>query len=83
MADGKIPRRLTAKDIMTSKVICCSPDDDVAKAIKTLETKRLRRIPVTDSTENMIGSLSLGDISHKVSEELSAEVLRAVSAHHR
>jgi hypothetical protein len=30
----------------------------------------------------MIGMLSLGDISHKVSKELSGEMLRAVSGHH-
>ena len=81
--DGKDLGRMTAKDIMTSKVICCSADDDVAKAVKTMETKRIRRLPVTDSSENIIGILSLGDISHKVGDEMSGEVLRAVSAHHR
>ncbi len=83
VADGKDSGRLTAKDVMSGKVVCCSPDDDVAKAIKTMETKRIRRMPVTDSAENMVGILSLGDISHKVGDELSGEVLRAVSAHHR
>lgn len=81
--DGKDLGRMTAKDIMTSKVVCCSADDDVAKAVKTMETKRIRRLPVTDSSENIIGILSLGDISHKVGGEMSGEVLRAVSAHHR
>ncbi len=83
VAVGKDPGRLTAKDVMTGKVVCCSPDDDVAKAIKTMEAKRIRRMPVTDSTENMVGIISLGDISHSVGDELSGEVLRAVSAHHR
>jgi CBS domain-containing protein len=83
VADGKDPGRLTAKDVMTGKVVCCSPDDDVSKAIKMMETKRIRRMPVTDSAESMVGILSLGDISHKVGDELSGEMLRAVSAHHR
>jgi predicted transcriptional regulator len=48
-----------------------------------MEAKRIRRLPVTDSGENIVGILSLGDISHKIGDELSGEVLRAVSAHHR
>jgi len=83
LANGKDPGRMTAKDVMTSKVVCCAPDDDISQAIKTMETKRIRRLPVTDSDENIIGMVSLGDISHKVGKELSGEVLRAVSAHHR
>ena len=83
LADGKDPGRMTAKDVMTSKVVCCAPEDDIAQAIKTMETKRIRRLPVTDGDENVIGIVSLGDISHKVGKELSGEVLRAVSAHHR
>ena len=73
---------ITAKDIMTKNVVCCSPDDDVQVAIETMEAKKIRRLPVTDSHKAMIGMLSLGDISHKVSKELSGEVLRAVSGHH-
>lgn len=57
--------------------------DDIAHAIKTMETKRVRRLPAADSDENSIGVVSLGDISHKVGKELSGEVLRTVSAHHR
>jgi len=82
LADGGNLARLTAKDIMTKDVVCCSPDDDVKVAIGVMETKKIRRLPVTDSHKAMVGMLSLGDISHKVGKELSGEVLRAVSAHH-
>jgi CBS domain-containing protein len=73
---------MTAKDVMTEDVVCCSPDDDIQIAIETMEAKQIRRLPVTDSHKTMIGMLSLGDISHKVSKELSGEMLRAVSGHH-
>jgi hypothetical protein len=38
---------------------------------------------VTDGRAGLVGMLSLGDVSHKVNKELSGEMLRAVSAHHR
>jgi CBS domain-containing protein len=73
---------LTARDVMTKDVACCSPDDDIAVAIKAMGTKKIRRLAVADGQKGMVGMLSLGDISHKVSKELSGEVLRAVSGHH-
>jgi CBS domain-containing protein len=82
LADGGNVAKLAAKDVMTKDVVCCSPDDDVKIAIEVMEAKQIRRLPVTDSHKTMIGMLSLGDISHKVSKELSGEVLRSVSGHH-
>ncbi len=74
--------KMTAENVMTKDVVCCSPDDDVHVAIEVMEAKQIRRLPVTDSQKTMVGMLSLGDVSHKVSKELSGEVLRAVSGHH-
>jgi CBS domain-containing protein len=74
---------MTAKHVMTKNVISCSPEDDIASAVKTMELKKVRRLPVTDSGRGVVGMLSLGDVSHKVSKQLSGEMLRAVSAHHR
>jgi CBS domain-containing protein len=74
--------KMTAQDVMTKDVVCCSPDDDIGVAIKVMEAKQVRRLPVTDSHKAMIGILSLGDISHKIGKDKSGEVLRAVSEHH-
>jgi CBS domain-containing protein len=82
LGDSGNVAKLTAKDVMTRDVVCCSPEDDIQVAIDVMEAKQIRRLPVTDSHKTMIGMLSLGDISHKVSKELSGEVLRAVSGHH-
>ncbi len=82
VANGGDLAEMTAKDVMTSDVVCCSPDDDIAVAIEVMESKQVRRLPVTDSHKTMIGMLSLGDISRKVSKKMSGEVLFAVSGHH-
>lgn len=82
LADSGNLGNMTAKDVMTKDVVCCSPDDDIQVAIETMEAKQIRRLPVTDSHKTMIGMLSLGDISHKVNKALSGEMLRAVSGHH-
>ena len=82
MADGVDRGNLTARDVMTLNVVSCSPEDDIAVAIKAMEAKKVRRLPVTDSQHRLVGMLSLGDVSHQISQKISGEVLRAVSAHH-
>jgi CBS domain-containing protein len=81
-ADSGDAAKMTAKDVMTEDVICCSPDDDVAIAIEAMEARQVRRLPVTDSHKTVVGMLTLGDIAHKVGKNLSGELLRAVSGHH-
>lgn len=66
LGNGGDVRKMTAKDVMTKNVVCCSPDDDVEVAIEVMQSKKIRRLPVTDSHKTMIGMLSLGDISLRV-----------------
>ena len=73
---------LKAKDIMTENVIWCRDSETVDDAARIMEKKRIRRLPVIDDHKRMVGMLSLGDISHAASQRLSAEVTKAISAHH-
>ncbi len=83
LPDGKDVSKLTARDVMTSDVIYCRDTDEVSEAAHTMESKRVRRLPVLDGKKRMIGMLSLGDISHAASQRTATELLKAVSAHHR
>ena len=82
VANSEDLSNLTAQDVMTKNVACCSPEDDIAVAIEAMETKKIRRLAVADSQFGTVGMLSLGDISHGASKKLAGEVLRAVSGHH-
>jgi CBS domain-containing protein len=75
-------RRATARDVMTPGIHCCSEDDDLAKAVRHMETLKIRRLPVINKSKRMVGILSLGDIGHSAPSELLTEVVKKVSAHH-
>lgn len=82
IADSGDAAKMTAQEIMSKHVVCCSPEDDLDLAIEAMEASQVRRLPVTDSHKTIIGMLSLGDLSRGVSKDKSGEVLRAVSGHH-
>ena len=81
-ADSADPSRLTAEEVMTKGIVYCKADEDIEDALRLMESKQIRRLPVIDDNKRMVGMLSLGDVSHAVARTLSGEVLTAVSAHH-
>ena len=82
LADGKDISALEARDVMTRDVIFCRETEDAEDALRIMENNKVRRLPVLDDAEKLVGMVSLGDISHALSRELTGEVTKAVSAHH-
>lgn len=78
--DGDIAEH-SVREVMSEHPIWCSPTEDVEDAIRLMEDKQIRRLPVVDDKRHLVGLLSLGDISQKISHELSGEVIAAVSRH--
>jgi CBS domain-containing protein len=76
------PRRVTARDVMTPGIHCCREDDDLAKAVRHMEALKVRRLPVINKSNRMVGMLSLGDLSSSASNDLLSECVKSVAAHH-
>jgi CBS domain-containing protein len=52
----------TIQDVMTKEVICLEPQDDIAKAIKVLQTEKFRHVPIVDMQGKLAGLVSDRDI---------------------
>ncbi|CFX50657.1 CBS domain-containing protein YhcV [Candidatus Filomicrobium marinum] len=82
VADGKDCSRLTARDVMSEGIFYCRDTEDLEDALRIMEQKQVRRLPVINDEKRMVGILSVGDISHAASHELTGEAMTALSAHH-
>jgi CBS domain-containing protein len=80
--NGFDARRARARDVMSEGIHCCREDDDLAKAVKHMETLKIRRLPVINKSKRMVGILSLGDLSSSASTEQLSEWAKSVSSHH-
>ena len=80
--DGFDAGRRTARDVMTEGVHCCREDDELAKAVRHMETLKVRRLPVINKGKRMVGILSLGDVGRSAPGDLLSECVKSVSAHH-
>ena len=83
LANGKDLSKLEAKDVMSKDVIFCRDSEEAEDAIRIMEDNKVRRLPVLNEAKKLVGMVSLGDISHALSQDLTGEVTKAVSAHHR
>jgi CBS domain-containing protein len=83
VAESRDLSKTTAGDVMTRNVIYCMENEEVQDAIRIMENKQVRRLPVINDEKRMVGMLSLGDLSHAVSHDLSGELAAAVANHHK
>lgn len=81
-ANGHDAASLTARDVMTKDIVYCRTSESIEEAVRLMEARKVRRLPVIDDEKRMVGMLSLGDISHASSRELTTGLVKAVTAHH-
>ncbi|MCA9750784.1 MAG: CBS domain-containing protein [Gemmatimonadetes bacterium] len=48
--------------VMTRNVVSCHPEDDLNDALHAMRQGRIRRLPVVDEKETIVGILSLSDV---------------------
>lgn len=59
---SRLPSEIPVGHVMSTKVYACGPDEPVASALRTMQTRKVRRLPVTDGDGKLIGILSMDDI---------------------
>ena len=63
VADGDFQAKIS--DICSDDVVTCSPEMSTADASELMSEHQVRRIPVVDSDERLVGIVSLGDLAVK------------------
>ncbi len=67
------------RDLMTSGLICAREDDDIDEVANKMSEAQVRRLPVIDDSENLVGIVSLGDLSRETDGEAAHAALEGVS----
>ena len=59
----KDPNKVRVKDIMTKSLITSGPDSTVIEIVKLMKNKKLRRIPIVDKHNKLIGLVTNFDLA--------------------
>ena len=63
VACEKEAKTTPVSDIMTCNVCTCTQDEDMKSAQMKMEQNQIRRLPVCDNQNNVIGILTLGNLA--------------------
>lgn len=58
-------KNMKLADVMSGHVRCAREDDDVDQVLGEMAEAQIRRLPVVDRNEKVVGIVSLGDIAAK------------------
>jgi len=61
-------------DIMTSPAITVTPDTEISEAVRLMDGRRIRRLPVVDKDQRLVGLISRSDIVKAMGRKLSGAV---------
>lgn len=61
------PARVRVGEVMTTRVICCTPATSVEEARELMKTKRVRHLPILDAEGEVVGVVSIGDLNAHLS----------------
>jgi CBS domain-containing protein len=78
-SEGRDVNTTPISEAMTPELAFVFEDDDVKHAARLMQERQIRRLPVLDRGRNLVGILSLGDLSGVGDDRLSGDTLERVS----
>ena len=80
VAEGRDPKSTNTEAVMTRKVVTCHAEDDLQKALDAMSEHKLRRIPVVDNNNGIVGIIAQADVATRGGQpEKTAAVVRGIS----
>jgi len=79
-ADCKDPKHTFVQDVMTRDGAYCFEDQDIEEAARIMGEKKIRRLPVLNREEQVVGVITMGDLATNCDNvELAGKVLESIS----
>jgi CBS domain-containing protein len=83
VAEGRDARSTKVEAVMTRKLVTCLADDELQKALGAMAAHQLRRIPVVDHDNKIVGIIAQADVATRVDEpETTGEMVKEISQDH-
>ncbi len=80
VAEGRDAKSTKVEAVMTREVVTCRADDDLQKAMDAMSSHRLRRIPVVDNENKILGIIAQADVATRGNQpEKTAEMVKEIS----
>jgi CBS domain-containing protein len=80
VAEGLNAKSTKVEAVMTRKLVTCHAGDDLQKALDAMAEHQLRRIPVVDNDNKLVGIIAQADMATRADQpEKIAEMVKEIS----
>jgi CBS domain-containing protein len=79
IAKGKDPRGMPVREAWTRDVITVRPDEDLSNAMKLMAGYQVRRLPVVDDENRLVGVIAQADVALEAKEKAAGEMVEEIS----
>lgn len=80
LAEGHDAKSTRVEAVMTRKLVTCQPEDDLQKALDAMAEHQLRRLPVVDADNKVVGIIAQADVAIRAHQpEKTAEMVKGIS----
>ena len=80
VAKGHDAKSTKVEAVMTRQVVTCRAGDDLQKALDAMAEHQLRRIPIVDNDNKIVGIIAQADVATRVNQpEKTAAMVKEIS----
>jgi CBS domain-containing protein len=80
VAEARDPRTTSVKEVMTDDLVTCKENEDVRHALKLMQENQVRRIPVVDGSDRLLGIISQADVATRLgNDRATGQVVEDIS----
>jgi CBS domain-containing protein len=79
IADARDPQTAQVREICSSELVSVEPDQSVDEALELMAKHQVRRLPVVDHDDRLLGIVSQGDLSGEASSKKVGQAVEEIS----
>ena len=79
IAKGKNPDGMPVREIFSREVVTVGPNDDLSNALELMATHQVRRLPVVDDDNRLVGIVAQADVALEAKEKHVGEMVEGIS----
>jgi CBS domain-containing protein len=80
VAEGRDLKTTRADEVMSRRIVTCRAEDDLQKALDAMSENQLRRIPVVDADDRIVGIIAQADVATRLNQpEKTGAMVKKIS----
>lgn len=79
VGEGRDPHSTRIDEVMSANPVTCNADADVTEAVRSMADHQVRRIPIVDNAQRLVGIIAQADVARYADETQVGEMVEEIS----